>query len=110
MDSLENVSSFMELFEKSSEVQQKYAEAEENYPGSLEIRENVVEEVLIPFARKLGFIFTLSDLRKFETRQLLDKHRDVEIDPSEPDDDRHFWLLEHGWTDDESKTAEMPLI
>lgn len=102
MTCYENVSAFMELFEASPELQTKYSAAEAAYPGSIEIRENVVEEVLLPFAKELGYEFTLSDLRKYETRQLLSKHRDVEIDPSEPDDDGSFFLLERGWTNDES--------
>lgn len=98
----DDVIRFMNLFESSPELQTEYAEAEANYPGSLEIRETVVEEVLIPFADNLGFHFSLTDLRKYETRQYLCSHRDIEQDPDEPDDDSHYWLLEHGWTNDES--------
>lgn len=92
----------MDLFEASPELQTQYAEAEALYPGSLEIRETVAEEVLIPFAEERGFHFSLLDLRKYETRKLLRSHRDVEQDPDEPDDDARYWLLEHGWTNDET--------
>lgn len=102
----EDVRKFMELYASSEKLQKEYAEAEAYYPGSLEIRETVVEEVLIPFAKRYGFDFTLNDLRKYETKVLLEMHRDVELNPEDPDDDRHFWLLEHGWTDDESKIQE----
>lgn len=98
----EDVRRFMELFDSSPELQTAYAEAEAGYPGSLEIRETVVEEVLLPFAKERGFDFTLTDLRKYETRLLLQTHRDVEQDPNEPDDEHRFFLLEHGWTNDES--------
>lgn len=98
----EDVIRFMDLFDASPELQCQYAEAEALYPGSLEIRDTLVEEVLIPFAEERGFHFFLSDLRKYETRKYLHSHRDVEQDPDMPDDDSHYWLLEHGWTNDES--------
>ena len=99
----ENVKNFMDLYEASPEIRMEYAEAEAMYPGSTEIRENVVEYVLIPFAREHGFEFTLDDLRKYETMLKYTSHPDVEINPDEPDVEIHYWLLEHGWTDDEAK-------
>lgn len=100
---VENAEQFMTLFEQSEELQKQYYEREAAYPGSIEIREYVVEDVLIPFAAEQGFSFTLEDLRKYETRIKLRNHKDVEIDPNEPDDDTHYFLLDHGWTNDESK-------
>ena len=60
------VKDFMELFSKDSSLQAAYAEAEAAYPGSLEIREAVVEDVLLPLARRAGFVFTVEDLRNYE--------------------------------------------
>ena len=102
----EDVARFMDLFEASPELQADYAEAVENYPGSLEIRETVAEEVLIPFAENLGFRFSLGDLRRYEMGKYLRSHRDIEQDPNEPDEESHYWLLEHGWTNDESVFRE----
>ena len=97
------VEKFMELYLSSAEVRREYEALEASYPGSLEIREPVVEEVLLPFAKSKGFDFSLSDLRKYETRVKMNSRPDVEIKPDDPDDEPFYFLLDHGWSDDESK-------
>ena len=97
------VEKFMELYFSSVEIRAEYEELELSYPGSLEIREPVVEEVLLPFAKSKGFDFSLSDLRKYETRKKMNSRPDVEIKPDDPDDEPFYFLLDHGWSDDESK-------
>lgn len=98
----ENVVKFFEIYEKDENLQKRLAEAEAAYPGSLEIREYVVEDVLLPVAKEMGLEFTLSDLRKYETKMKMQRNLDVEIDPNEPDVEYKYWLLDRGWTNDES--------
>ena len=98
------VSQFMALYQSDPDLQEKFAQAEAAYPGSLDIREAVVEEILLPLAKEAGFSFTVEDLRSYETAVYLDKHRDEEQDPDAPDDDAVFFLLDRGWTND--ATAE----
>lgn len=94
------VKEFVELFAKDASLQAAFAEAEAAYPGSLEIREAVVEDVLLPLARRAGFVFTVEDLRNYETGVYLRNHRDEELPADAPDDDTFYFLLEHGWTND----------
>ena len=94
---------FMALFAESEDLQQKYRQAEAAYPGSLEIREAVVEDVLLPIAAEAGFVFTVEDLRKYETHLYLAKHKDEAADLDAPDDEQQYFLLDHGWTNDEAK-------
>lgn len=94
---------FMALFAESEDLQQKYRQAEAAYPGSLEIREAVVEDVLLPIASEVGFVFTVEDLRKYETHLYLAKHKDEAADLDALDDDTQYFLLDHGWTNDEAK-------
>ena len=56
----ENVVKFFELYDSDPELRAKVQAAEDAYPGSLEIREYVVEDVLIPIAEEMGLGFTLS--------------------------------------------------
>ncbi len=106
--SKENVSRFMELFNSNSSLQKSFADAEASYPGSLEIREAVVEDLVLPMAEQAGFPFTVEELRKYETSLYLSRHRDEEQDPDEPDDDTFYFLLDHGWTNDNSIFHEDP--
>lgn len=94
------VSQFMALYQSSPQLQEKYAQAEAAYLGSLDIREAVAEEILLPLAEEYGFSFTVEDLRRYETAVYLEKHRDEEQDPDAPDDDTVFFLLDRGWTND----------
>ena len=100
MENLDAVSQFMALYQSDPHLQEKFAQAEAAYPGSLDIREAVVEEILLPLAREAGFSFTVEDLRRYETAVYLEKHRDEEQDPDAPDDETVFFLLDRGWTND----------
>lgn len=101
----ENVIKFFELYRENAALRARVAEAEAAYPGSLEIREALAEAVLLPIARELGLDFTISDLRKYETR--LKMRRATQSSDEwlkQPDDGGEaYWLLDRGWTDDESK-------
>ena len=100
MEAKEAVRQFMALYQNDPHLQERFAQAEASYPGSLDIREAVVEELLLPLAAESGFIFTVEDLRAYETGVYLEKHRDEEQDPDEPDDETVFFLLDRGWTND----------
>lgn len=100
---IEQAEAFFERYAADAALRERLRQAEESYPGSLEIREAVVEDVLLPFARELGYEFTLEELRTFETRvKLRNAQPDLPIpEDEEIDDDPHrFWLLDHGWTYD----------
>lgn len=100
---IEQAEAFFERYAADPELREQLRREEESYPGSLEIREAVVEDVLLPAARALGYDFTLEELRAFETRVKLRNARpDLPIPEDEAiDDDPHrFWLLDHGWTYD----------
>lgn len=101
----ENVTAFFARYDTDEALRARVAEAEANYPGSLEIRESLCEAVLLPIAADIGLAFTLDDLRKYETRK---KMALAMQDPDEwleqPDDGGvSYWLLDRGWSDDESK-------
>ncbi len=100
---IEQAEAFFERYAADPALRERLRRAEEEYPGSLEIREAVVEDVLLPFARERGYEFTLEELRTYETRVKLRNARpDLPIpEDEEIDDDPHrFWLLDHGWTYD----------
>ena len=65
----ENVTKFFERYEADAALRDKVAAAEAAYPGSLEIRKAVAEEVLLPIAAEIGFPFTIDDLRAYETKR-----------------------------------------
>ena len=92
----ENVLKFFELYDRDPELRARLAEAEENYPGSLEIRDAVAEDVLLPIAKDIGLEFSLSDLRKYETRIKMQRFREEECDENA----YPLWLLDRGWEDD----------
>ena len=91
---IEQAEAFFERYAADPELREQLRREEESYPGSLEIREAVVEDVLLPAARALGYDFTLEELRN--ARPDLPIPEDEEID----DDPHRFWLLDHGWTYD----------
>ena len=100
---MENVEKFFALYAGDAALRQRLLDAEANYPGSLEIREAVVEDVLLPVAAELGLPFTLADLRAYETRQKLKNAKpDQEPDEDEliEEDPAKYWLLDSGWTYD----------
>ncbi len=99
----ENVQRFFDRYAADEELRRRVLEAEAMYPGSLEIREAVVEDVLLPIAAELGLPFTLQDLRAFETRHKLETapKADTPIQEGEPiEDPVDYWLLDKGWTYD----------
>ena len=99
----ENVKKFFQLYDSDSALRERVAQAERLYPGSLEIRDAVVSEVLLPIAAELGLPFTLMDLKVYETRAKVSRHPDVELTEAElqgPDDDRSYFLIDRGWAYD----------
>jgi len=102
----ENVSRFFEKYDSDSALRARIAEAVALYPGSLEIRESLVEAVLLPVAAELGLPFTVEELRAYETRKKLSRIKpDVPIEEGEEDEDADFegyWLLDRGWENDPS--------
>ena len=100
---IENAEKFFDRYARDEELRRRVLEAEAMYPGSLEIREAVVEEVLLPIAADLGLPFTLKDLRAFETRHKLKNapKADEPIREGEPiEDPVDYWLLDKGWSYD----------
>ena len=101
----ENVSRFFEQYEKDPALKARVEEAVACYPGSLELRESLVEAVLLPIADELGLSFTISELRAYETRLKLSRVKpDLPIEEGEEDEDADFegyWLLDRGWENDE---------
>lgn len=101
----ENVTKFFELYDADEALRRRVEEAEACYPGSLELREALVEAVLLPIAEEIGLPFSVSDLRKYETRRKMaraTKNPDEWL--AEPvDAGESYWLLDRGWTDDEAK-------
>ena len=63
-----NAQKFFDIVAKDELLRQRLDEAEAMYPGSLEIREAVVEDVLLPVAKEYGLEFDIAELRAFETR------------------------------------------
>lgn len=101
----ENVITFFERYESEPQLREKVKLALDCYPGSLEIRESVVKNVLLPIAETEGLPFTVDDLRKYETRKKLKKAAmdNDEWLAMEDDGGEDYWLLDHGWSDDEAK-------
>ena len=91
----ENVGKFFERYAEDEALRARIAEAQANYPGSLEIREAVVEAILLPEAAALGLDFTVQELRAYETRKKLEASRDGAV--SDTDEDfEGYWLLDRG--------------
>ena len=103
---MKHVEEFFARYESDQALQAKVEEALACYPGSLELRESVVENILLPIASDLGLPFTVDELRAYETRKKLSRIKpDVQIEEGEEDEDADFegyWLLERGWENDES--------
>ena len=102
----ENVPVFFERCAAEPALKAKLTEAVAAYPGSLELRESLVEAVLLPIAAEEGLPFTVDELRAYETRQKLSRIKpDVQIEEGSPDEDADFegyWLLDRGWENDPS--------
>lgn len=99
---IEDAERFFSDYQLSSEMQGEFRKLEASWPGSIENREYIVEEIVIPYAAEKGYDFSLSELRRAETRVKMRKYRDVEADPDEPDDETYFFLMDRGWFNDES--------
>ena len=99
----ENVEKFFALYTRDEALRRRVLDAEAMYPGSLEIREAVVEDVLLPIAAELGLPFTLKDLRAFETRHKLENAPKADAPSQEGEaleDPVDYWLLDKGWSYD----------
>ena len=68
---MNHVEEFFARYEADPALRAKVEEALACYPGSLELRESVVENVLLPIASDLGLPFTVDELRAYETRKKL---------------------------------------
>lgn len=101
----ENVAVFFERYENEQSLRDRVKLALDCYPGSLEVRESVVKNVLLPIAREEGLDFTVDELRKYETRKKMKKAAmdNDEWLAMEDDGGDDFWLLDHGWSNDESR-------
>ena len=99
---IENAAAFFERYKHDDALRTQVREALEGYPGSLEIREALVESVLLPIARALELDFTVEELRAYETRQKMARlaMSDEEYFAS-AEDEEGFWLLDNGWDYDE---------
>ena len=96
---VEQAEAFFARVAEDEALREQLRLAEECYPGSLEIREAVVEAVLLPEAEALGLPFTVQELRAYETRKKLEASRDGAV--SDTDEDfEGYWLLDRGWTYD----------
>ena len=99
-----NAERFFERYETDPALQEKVEQELSAYPGSLELRESVVEHVLLPIAAEEGLPFTVQELRAYETRKKLQNRKeDVPIDEDEPlEDPPSYWLLDKGWEWDDT--------
>ena len=99
---IENAVTFFERYRTDEALRAKVREAVDSYPGSLEIREALVEHALLPIARELGLDFSVAELRAYETRIKMGRlnQSDEEYFAS-IEDEEGFWLLDNGWEYDE---------
>lgn len=99
-----NVIEFFRRYSSDESLRRRVEQAEDMYPGSLEMREALVEAVLLPIAAELGIPFSVEDLRQYENEMKL--HLRQENDPTNQDmrwdTEYSFWLIDHGWTSDEA--------
>ena len=100
---IENAERFFALYERDEALRERVAEAEACYPGSLEIREAVVENVLLPIAEELGLPFTVKELRAYETRMKIKRIRPEGIpeEGEEIEEPFRYWLLDYGWEEND---------
>ena len=102
---VEQAEAFFARYEEDEALRERLRQAEACYPGSLEIREAVAEEVLLPIAAELGLPFELKDLRAYETRVKLQNAKpDKPVEEGEEiEDPISYWLLDRGWENDEDE-------
>lgn len=101
----DNVKAFFDIYDSDPALRERVRAAEEVYPGSLEIREALAEAVLLPEAEKLGLSFTVDELRGYEEALWEENHQDVELTEENMtiEDEKHYWLLGRGWSNDEAR-------
>lgn len=97
----ENVIRFFELYGSNEELRTRIENDMAMYPGSFEIREALVEDILLPVAEELGLPFTVEELRAYETKKLL-AERTEEIAGGEVPESHEYWLLNRGWENNEA--------
>ena len=109
---MNHVEQFFAQYDADASLQARVAEALACYPGSLELRESVVQYVLLPIAEDLGLPFTVDELRAYETRKKLQNMKpDVPIEEGEPvEDPPTYWLLESGWEWDDTKVRKREML
>lgn len=99
---IENAEKFFAQVKTDEALRARVQAAVDAYPGSLEIREALVEAALLPLARELGLEFTVAELRAFETRKKLSHLRQSDEEYfASIEDEEGFWLLDNGWEYDE---------
>ena len=100
----ENVVKFFELYDNDEALRKRIEDAEAAYPGSLEIRDAVIEVVLLPVARELGLPFTLRDLRVYESVMSAKRCPDEEMTEDELSEsgEYSYWFNGRGWSYDKN--------
>ena len=100
----ENVVKFFELYDNDEALRKRIEDAEAAYPGSLEIRDAVIEAVLLPVARELGLPFTLRDLRVYESVMSAKRCPDEEMTEEELSEsgEYSYWFNGRGWSYDKN--------
>ena len=100
-----NVNKFFKIYNSDEALRERIRIAEENYPGSLEIRESLVQDILIPVAEEMGLPFTVMDLFVYESRLKASRQTDEEIPEDAeplPEEQCRYWLVDRGWKSDEA--------
>jgi len=97
----ENVIRFFELYDSDSSLRERIENEIAMYPGSLEIREALCEDVLLPIADELNLPFSIDELRAYETKKLLDERKE-ELSGAEVPEAHEYWLLNRGWENNEA--------
>ena len=99
----ENVSLFFERCEAEPALKARVQEAVAAYPGSLEVRESLVEAVLLPIAEAEGLPFTVQELRAYETRMKIKRIKPAGIpeEGEEIEEPFRYWLLDYGWEEND---------
>lgn len=100
----ENVVKFFELYDSDEALRKCIEDAEAAYPGSLEIRDAVIEAVLLPVAEELGLPFTLRDLRVYESVMSAKRCPDEEMTEKELSEsgEYSYWFSGRGWSYDKN--------
>ena len=104
----ENVVKFFELYDNDAALRKRIEDAEAAYPGSLEIRDAVIEAVLLPVAEELGLPFTLRDLRVYESVMSAKRCPDEEMTEEELSEsgEYSYWFNGRGWSYDRNMFEE----